>query len=100
MAAKSQLKLSVPSNTHNGMCSYISRKQLTSFSANPGLLELLDYDNNDVSEDLDFMLKTITRWCIQSLGGVRMTNSEGLWPELVCCAPHLSMVPLISDKVQ
>jgi hypothetical protein len=29
-----------------------------------------------------------------------MTDSEGLWPQLVCCAPHLSTVPLISDKVQ
>jgi len=38
--------------------------------------------------------------CVQSLGGVRMTNSEGLWPQLVCCTPHLSTVPLISDKVQ
>jgi len=29
-----------------------------------------------------------------------MTDSEGLWPQLVRCAPHLSTVPLISDKVQ
>jgi hypothetical protein len=29
-----------------------------------------------------------------------MTNSEGLWPQLIRCAPHLSTVPLISDKVQ
>jgi hypothetical protein len=31
---------------------------------------------------------------------VRMTDSEGLWPQLVCCASHLSMAPLISDQVQ
>jgi len=46
------------------------------------------------------MLKTMARWCIQSLGGVSMTDSEGLWPQLIRCAPHLSTVPLISDKVQ
>jgi hypothetical protein len=38
--------------------------------------------------------------CIQSLGGVSMTDSEGLWPQLVRCAPHLSTVPLILDKAQ
>jgi hypothetical protein len=46
------------------------------------------------------MLKTVARGCIQSLGGVSVTDSEGLWPQLVRCAPHLSTVPLISDKVQ
>jgi hypothetical protein len=46
------------------------------------------------------LLKTVARGCIQSLGGVRVTNSEGLWPQLVHCAPHLSTVPLILDKVQ
>jgi hypothetical protein len=45
-------------------------------------------------------VKDRARGCIQSLGGVSMTDSEGLWTQLVCCAPHLSMVPLISDKVQ
>jgi len=48
---------------------------------------------------VDTLLKTIAHGCIQSLRGVSMTNSEGLWPQLICCAPHLSMVPLISDKV-
>jgi hypothetical protein len=38
--------------------------------------------------------------CIQSLRGVRMTDSEGLWPQLIHCASHLSTMPLISDKVQ
>jgi len=42
----------------------------------------------------------MARWCIQSLRGVSMTDSEGLWPQLIHCAPHLSIVPLISDKVQ
>jgi len=46
------------------------------------------------------LLKTMARGHIQSLGGVSMTDSEGLWPQLVHCAPHLSMVPLILDKVQ
>jgi len=38
--------------------------------------------------------------CIQSLRGVSITDSEGLWPQLVRCASHLSTVPLILDKVQ
>jgi hypothetical protein len=46
------------------------------------------------------VLKTAACRCIQSLEGVSMTDSEGLWPQLIRCAPHLSMVPLISDKVQ
>jgi hypothetical protein len=46
------------------------------------------------------IIKDHAHRCIESLGGVRMTNSEGLWPQLIYCAPHLSMVPLISDKVQ
>jgi hypothetical protein len=46
------------------------------------------------------VLKTMAHRCIQSLGGVSMTDSEGLWPQLVRCAPHLSTVPLILDKVQ
>jgi hypothetical protein len=45
-------------------------------------------------------VKDHTHRCIQSLRGVSMTGSEGLWPQLINCAPHLSMVPLISDKVQ
>jgi hypothetical protein len=57
MAAKSQLKPSVPSNTHNSMYSYISRKQLTLFSANPGWLEWLDDNNGDISEDLQWLKK-------------------------------------------
>jgi len=45
------------------------------------------------------VLMTMAHRVVQSLGGVSMTDSEGLWPQLVRCAPHLSMVPLISDKV-
>jgi len=52
------------------------------------------------ASETGLLLKTMARGCIQSLGGVSMTDSEGLWPQLICCAPHLSMVPLISDKVQ
>jgi len=65
--------------------------------------ELLDIWNSGFRTqclELGFLLKTVARRCIQSLGGVSMTDSEGLWPQLVCCAPHLSTVPLISDKVQ
>jgi hypothetical protein len=45
-------------------------------------------------------VKDCAHECIQSLRGVSMTDSEELWPQLVRCAPHLSTVPLISDKVQ
>jgi hypothetical protein len=43
------------------------------------------------------LLKTVAHRCIQSLRGVSMTDSEGLWPQLVHCAPHLSTVPVISQ---
>jgi hypothetical protein len=55
---------------------------------------------NEQANNMLTVLKTVAHaGCIQSLGGVSMTDSEGLWPQLVCCAPHLSMVPLILDKV-
>jgi len=46
------------------------------------------------------IVKDHAHGCIQSLGEVSMTDSEGLWPQLIHCAPHLSTVPLILDKVQ
>jgi len=45
-------------------------------------------------------IKDHAHTCIESLGGARMTDSEGLWPQLVHCASHPSTVPLISDNVQ
>ncbi|KAG2113346.1 hypothetical protein BD769DRAFT_1391665 [Suillus cothurnatus] len=63
MAAKSQLKPSVPSNTHN---------------TNPGWLEWLDDNNGDVSEDLDFD-NNLTRCCGAqgAEGDVHMTDEQG-----------------------
>jgi len=57
-------------------------------------------DQDESQKSVPMSVKDRAHGCIQSLGGVRVTNSEGLWPQLICCAPHLSTVPLISDKVQ
>jgi hypothetical protein len=46
------------------------------------------------------LLKTMHTHEYNPLEGQGMTNSEGLWPQLVHCASHPSTFPLISDKVQ
>jgi hypothetical protein len=60
----------------------------------------LEFSEKNTNKCLNGFVKDRAHRCIQSLRGVRMTNSEGLWPQLIRCAPHLSTVPLISDKVQ